>query len=333
MGNEVLVIRNLNSYCPSAYGNTDTKLLDDISVVLEQNDIVGLVGETGSGKSVLINSIGCNLEPPLRSEARELSIKLNGTVENLLALNEEMLRKRIWGRGIAFIPSFARSRLNPFLTVGKQFCDIVQANSKVPRKQAENKVIEMLEIVQVADPKHRFHAYPHELSGGMSQRVIVAIALYMSPKLLLADEPTMGLDITIQAQVLDLMASLISKLNASVVLATRDLGIIAHYCNKVAAMHGGQIVEFRSVKDFFESARHPYSRYLLKAAFASHVGHEKSESVGNLKIAESNDEDKTAHEDYCRYANRCSWATQSCWTTAPYEKTLGLDYFVKCHKS
>jgi len=327
MGNEVLVVRNLNTYCPSPDGKKDTKLLDDVSIVVEKNDIVGLVGETGSGKSVLINSIGHNLEPPLCSEAEDLWIRLDRSTEHLLLLNEEMLRK-VWGRGIAFIPSFARSKLNPFLTIGNQFSDTVQANSKMSRKEAEEKVIKMLEIVQVADPKRRFHAYPHELSGGMSQRVVIAIALYLSPKLLLADEPTMGLDVTIQAQVLDLMTNLIDRFNASALIATRDLGIVAHYCNKVAVLCGGQIIEFRGVHDFFENALHPYSHYLLEAAFASHA---KVDSRG-VRVARTRDGIESGHESGCRYAIRCAYVCEECWSTNPVESPLALHYYLRCHK-
>lgn len=268
MSDEILVVENLNVYCPLTLQKGQAKLLKNICLVVKQNDIFGLVGETGSGKSVLINAIGCNLRPPLWLEAERLSISLDHGLEDLVGKDEDELRK-IWGKGMAFIPPNARDELNPLLTVGKQFSNIIQANSKLSKKEAYEKVVEMFRMVQMPDPERNFDSLPGELSGGMAQRVVISIALYMSPKLLLADEPTMGLDVTIQAQVLDLMANLIKKLSSSVILATRDLGIVANYCNKVAVMRNGEIIEFAEVKDFFKNPARSYSRYLLEMAFAS----------------------------------------------------------------
>jgi len=269
LASEVLVVEDLNTYCPSPEGKGWKKLLDKVSIVVNEYELIALIGETGAGKSVLINSIGRNLKPPLWFEAKKLSVTLDGRQENLLEKDEEELRK-IWGRGIAFIPTNAREALNPVLTVGQQFCNVIRASgSKVSRKEAHEKAVEWFKMVQMPDPQKNFYSYPHELSGGMAQRVVVSIALSMSPKLLLADEPTMGLDVTIQKQVLDLMVNLIKELQSSAIIATRDLGIVANYCSKVAAMCNGQIVEFAEVRDFFKNARHPYSQYLLEAAFAS----------------------------------------------------------------
>lgn len=268
MSDEILVVENLNVYCPLTLQKRQARLLKNINLVVKQNDILGLVGETGSGKSVLMDAIGCNLTPPLWLETEKLSISLDDRLEDLVGKDEEKLRK-IWGRGMAFIPPNARDRLNPLLTVGKQFSNIIQANSNLSEKEAHEKVVDMFRMVQMPDPERNFDNLPDELSGGMAQRVVISIALSMSPKLLLADEPTMGLDVTIQAQVLDLMAKLIKKLGSSVILATRDLGIVANYCNKVAVMRNGEIIEFAEVRDFFKQPAHSYSRYLLEIAFAS----------------------------------------------------------------
>jgi len=264
-----LTIKNLNVYCPSSSSKKkQVKLLNNISFTLNQNEILGLVGETGSGKSVLINAVGCNLPPPLWAESEVLSINVGNHMENLYGKNEDELRK-IWGKKIAFIPTNAKSRLNPILTIGKECSDIVQANLKISSEKVHEKVIEMFKMVQMPDPQRNFDNYVHELSGGMAQRVLLSIAFCLSPKLLLADEPTMGLDLTIQRQILDLMANLIKKAQSSVILATRDLAIVANYCNKVAVLRKGQIVEFAEVREFFRNPKHSYSRSLLEASFAS----------------------------------------------------------------
>ncbi len=205
MTTEILIVNNLNTYCPSPLQRGTVMLLNDISLIVEEEDIVGLVGETGAGKSVLINSIGCNLTSPLWSRADELAINCNGVHERLLDKDEEDMRK-FWGKEIAFIPPNARDRLNPLLKIGKQFGNVLQAKSQLSDEDIQAAILAMFKNVQMPDPIQNLNNYPHELSGGMAQRVVVSIAMAMSPQLLLADEPTMGLDVTIQKQVLDLMA-------------------------------------------------------------------------------------------------------------------------------
>ncbi len=325
MGNEILIVNNLNMYCTSALEGKRVKLLDNISFVVNQNDTLGLVGETGGGKSILIDAIGCNPTPPLWVEADEISVRFDHQLENLYQMDEEELRK-IWGKEIAFIPSNARDRLNPILTVGKQVANVIEANLQLSREEARQKVIEMFKMVQMPDPERNFDNYPHELSGGMAQRVVISIALSMSPRLLLADEPTMGLDVTIQTQVLDLMANLLKKVQSSVILATRDLGIVANYCNKVAVMCNGQMVEFAEVRDFFKNAIHPYSHYLLAAAFTSHgraVDLESALTKGEIVEARS--------EAGCRFADRCRSAKEVCWSVNPPESFLTANHYVRCH--
>ncbi|MCS5612252.1 MAG: ATP-binding cassette domain-containing protein, partial [Candidatus Poribacteria bacterium] len=226
MTNEILVVKKLNTFYPLEFEKDQKKLLDNINLLVQQNDVLGLVGETGAGKSILIDSIGRNLEPPLWSDAETLSIHLDSKSENLLEKGADELRN-IWGNGIAFIPPNARERLNPIMNVGQQVSNVIQSNSNLSRKESDKKVVEIFEMVKMPDPENNFFSFPHELSGGMAQRVIISVALSMSPKLLLADEPTMGLDVTIQAQVLDLMAELLKeKFEAAAILATRDLGIV-----------------------------------------------------------------------------------------------------------
>jgi len=324
---KILTVENLNIYCHSAGGTRRLRLLDDVSFVLNQNEILGLVGETGSGKSILIDAIGCNPKPPLWVEAEKLVANFDGRLDNLLEKDEEELR-RIWGKEIAFIPPNARDRLNPMLRVGKQVCNVVEANLELSREEARQKVIEMFKMVRLPDPLQNFDNYPHELSGGMAQRVLISIALSTSPKLLLADEPTMGLDVTIQAQVLDLMADLLEKLQSSVILATRDLGIVANYCNRVAVMGDGQLVEFAEVRDFFKDSVHPYSRYLLAAAFASHG---KTVDLGS-EMAKADLAEEIGEKSGCRFANRCGLAKEVCWSVTPPAMFVSPTHYVRCHR-
>jgi len=325
MSKETLIVNNLDVYSRQVQG-TQLKILDNISFVINRNEILGLVGETGAGKSVLINAIGCNLPPPLWAKADRL---LFGNQQaDLLRMDQEELRK-IWGKEIAFIPPNARDRLNPILTVGEQVTNIIKANLGFNTEDASRKVIEMFEKVQMPDPERNFNNYPHELSGGMAQRVLVSIALSLSPRLLLADEPTMGLDVTIQTQVLDLMADLLKELQSSVILATRDLGIVANYCTKVAVLCNGQLVEFAKVRDLFKNAMHPYTRHLLVMAFASH---RKAVTEADLESVSAKGEIvEVRSETGCRFANRCPLAKEVCRSVTPPERIITHDHYVRCH--
>jgi len=325
LSDEMLIVKDLNVYCPLALKGIRVKLLDDISFVVNRNDVLGLVGETGAGKSILIDAIGRNLQPPLLAEADKLLVRLDHRLENLWQKDEEALRK-IWGKEIAFIPPNARDRLNPVLTVGKQLANVIEANLQLSHGEAHQKVVEMFKMVQMPDPEQNFDSYAHELSGGMAQRVVISAALSTSPKLLLADEPTMGLDVTIQTQGLDLMAKLVKELQSSVILATRDLGIVANYCNKVAVLCNGQMAEFAEVKDFFKNAVHPYSHYLLAAAFASH-----GRAVDLESTLTKSDIVETRSEAGCRFANRCPLGKEICWSANPPERLITANHYVRCH--
>jgi len=322
---EMLIVKGLNLYCPSPLEKSPIKLLDNVSFLVNRNDMLAVVGETGAGKSILINAIGCNVEPPLWVEGDKLLVRLGDRLDNLWEKDDEDLR-RIWGKEIAFIPPNARDRLNPVLTGGKQVANVIEANLQLSSEEARQKVVEMFKMVQLPDPERIFDSYPHELSGGMAQRVLISVALSTSPKILLADEPTMGLDVTIQKQVLDLIANLLKQHQSSVLLATRDLGIVANYCNKVAVLCNGQMVEFAEVRDFFKNAIHPYSHYLLAAAFASYGKAVDLEStLTKSEIVE------TRSEAGCRFKNRCPLAKEICGSVDPPLRLISNNHWVRCH--
>ena len=327
MSNEILTVENLNTYAPGSIEGKSIKILNKINLVINEGDILGLVGETGSGKTVLINSIGRNLRSPLYVNAKKLFFYKDSEDINLMTKNQDDMRL-IWGRGIGFIPPNAKDMLNPILTVGQQFANIVIAHSKLSKNEARDKVIDFFRDVNMPAPERNFDSYPHTLSGGMAQRVIISIALFLSPKLLLADEPTMGLDVTIQKQVLDILYKLIKRIKSSVILATRDIGIVANYCSKVGVLCNGQLVEFSDKREFFNNYKHPYSKYLLEASFSSH-----GKSIErNLKLLKSKEVVEMKTDVGCRFANRCYLAKKECQLINPPEVSIGLNHYIRCHR-
>lgn len=261
----ILEIDNLRTYFHVAGGVK--KALDGISLTLHEGETLGVVGRSGSGKTVLVRSIiGLVREPGYIAGG---AIRFKG--KDLVGMPRAE-SQALQGKEIAVIMSSPRSRLNPLLSVGKQLANVVAARQSLSDKAAYARAIELLATVAMADPARVARMFPHELSGGMSQRVLIAMALAHSPRLLLADEPTAGLDVTIQMQVLELMAVLARETGSTVLLATRDLGIVAHYCQRVAVLMEGRIVEQCPLREFFDEPKHPHSVFLLESAFASRGG-------------------------------------------------------------
>ncbi|HZU18785.1 MAG TPA: ABC transporter ATP-binding protein [Candidatus Dormibacteraeota bacterium] len=236
-------------------------LLEDISLELEVGDVIGVVGEAGAGKTLLVRTVLQLLPENLRLTRGR--VRLKGT--DLGTLSEAELR-RLRGTELAPILPDAKSQLNPLLRVGDMMTAVLRTREKVSRKEARERAAVLLQTVGITDPTRRLEAYPHELSGGMAQRVCIALALMHSPSVIIADEPTAGLDVTVQRQVMDLMAGLVRARDAAQLIVTRDLGIVAHYCGRVAVMRGGRIVEMAPTIELFDSPRHPHTRELLKAA-------------------------------------------------------------------
>ena len=237
---------------------TGQTLLSDIRIGLGAGESVGIVGESGAGKSVLVKSVLRLLPPALAVTAG--SIRYRET--DLLAIDKRAMRALRTTQIAAILPN-AKSQLNPLTTVGAMLRSALQAHEKIGAKAADTRAVELLEMVGIADPAQRLAAFPHELSGGMAQRVCLAMALMYRPKLLIADEPTAGLDVTIQRQVLDLTRALAEEAGTARLIITGDLGIAAHYCDKVAVMQAGRIVEAAETHRLFDDPRHPYTRHLL----------------------------------------------------------------------
>ncbi|MDA8186527.1 MAG: ABC transporter ATP-binding protein, partial [Dehalococcoidales bacterium] len=231
-----------------------------VDFVMRKGQTLGLVGESGCGKSVTALSILRLIAHP--GKIVEGEIRLEG--QNLLALEEDEMR-RIRGKQIAMIFQEPMTSLNPVYTIGYQIVEAIQVHEKLDKKQAQKRAVEMLHLVGIPSPEERFSAYPHELSGGMRQRVMIAMALSCSPQLLIADEPTTALDVTIQAQILELMKSLKERVGTALLLITHDLGVIAEMAEEVVVMYAGEIVEHADVLSIFKEPRHPYTQGLLSS--------------------------------------------------------------------
>ena len=295
------------------------RVLDGVSLTIHTGESLGVVGESGVGKTVLVRAILGLLEPPWRVVRGAVSYR----GQDLLSQPEAALR-RLRGKEIALTTHEPRKHLNPVATIGDQMARVVQAHRSASRTEARARAVELLRLVGIPDPELRLMAYPHELSGGMCQRVIIAMALAHSPKLLMGDEPTAGLDVTISLQILDLMRDLVRDFHSSLLLVSRDLGVVAHYCQRVAVMYAGQIVEVADVPAFFAGAIHPYSRRLLRAAVAA-----TSDRRGTLSSVGSRAERGGAS---CPYAPRCPLCLERCTREAPSLETLASARWVRCFR-
>ena len=254
----ILKIENLRTYFYTYEGVV--KALDGINLEVQKGDFIGVVGETGCGKSVTALSIMRLIERPGKIISGDIYFK----DENLLKKSEKEM-KRIRGSEISMIFQDARASLNPVFTIKQQISQILHIKEKLSGKKLEERLFEMLNLVSLPNPRDILERYPHELSGGMRQRIMIAMALSCNPALLIADEPTTNLDVTIQAQILELMKKLKEEFHTSILLITHDLGIIAEMCDRVNIMYGGVIVETSAVLDLFENPLHPYSQGLLSA--------------------------------------------------------------------
>lgn len=254
----LLDIKNLKTYFHTRAGTT--KAVDDISFSLEKGEILGIVGESGSGKSVTCHTLlGLLPQPPAKIEGG--TIPFDGT--DLLQVDQELLRN-IRGKRISMIFQDPMSCLNPYLRIIDQVAEPLLAHdSSVSKEEAKQKAIEMLQKVGIRDAESRAHSYPHEFSGGMRQRVMIAMALITHPDILLADEPTTALDVTVQARILKLLRELRRELDVSVIFITHDLGVVAEIADRIVVMYRGKIVEQGTVKDIFENPKHPYVKGLL----------------------------------------------------------------------
>ncbi len=296
-------MRNLRTYFATRRG--EVRSVDDVSFSIEQGETLSLVGESGCGKSVTALSIMRLVAPPGRVTGGEILFE----GRNLLALSESDMRA-IRGNDIAMIFQDPMTSLNPVYTVGEQIAEAIRLHRKVSKREAWNQAIEGMRDVAIPAPEIRAKTYPHEMSGGMRQRVMIAMALACDPKLLIADEPTTALDVTIQAQILDLLTELREKRNLALLLITHDLGVVAETSDRVAVMYAGKIVEEASAKELFARPRHPYTEGLLRAV--PRLDEERQGRMTRLETIEGVVPNPLALPDGCRFAPRCPHAQGEC---------------------
>jgi peptide/nickel transport system ATP-binding protein len=317
----LLSIENLQVHFRTPEGVN--RAVDGVSFAIGAGETLAIVGESGCGKSVTSMSILRLLPEPPAAIAG--AIRFRGT--NLLDLPDSAMRK-IRGNDISVIFQEPMTSLNPVLTVGRQIGETLRLHQGLGRREAEERAVGMLTLVGIPEPRRRVREYPHQLSGGMRQRVMIAIALACSPKLLIADEPTTALDVTIQAQILDLMRDLKRRVGAAIMLITHDLGVVAEVADRVVVMYAGRKVEEAAVADLFRSPRHPYTKGLMGAV--PRLGSAAGEGGRLAEIPGMVPSLKT-RIDGCVFAGRCTQATDLCRAKAPALERKGPEHLAACH--
>ncbi|OAB42048.1 ABC transporter ATP-binding protein [Paenibacillus glacialis] len=317
MAKDLVEFRNLETHFQTTAGTV--KAVDNVSFIIREGETLCVVGESGCGKSVTAMSLMQLIEsPPGKIVGGEILFE----GEDLLKLSKREM-SRIRGNQISMIFQEPMSSLNPVLTIGNQISEPLMLHMLLDRKAAKKRAIELINLVGISRPEKIFDSYPHELSGGMRQRIMIAIALSCDPKLLIADEPTTALDVTIQAQILDLMRDIKQKLNTSILLITHDLGVVAEMADYVVVMYAGKVIEEAPVLELFQDPQHPYTKGLLKA---KPIINQKQERLYSIPGQVPNPIDL---EDNCHFHDRCEFCMDICKVKQPPFRSHGKD----THKS
>ena len=296
------------------------RAVNGVSFHLKAGETLGIVGESGSGKSVTALSILQCLPYPGRILGGE--VKFLG--EDLLAKSERQMQQ-ILGRSMSMIPQDPTASLNPLMRIGEHLLEVLNAHTDLSKHAAKQRAIELLNTVGIPDPEQRFRDYPHQLSGGMRQRVMIAMAIACHPVLLIADEPTTALDATVQAQILELIRSLSLNLHSATILITHNLGIVAGLCDTVAVVYAGRVVEMAPCDELFEQPRHPYTVSLLKCVpRLDRVG------VGDLRSIRGQPPDLIYIPPGCAFAPRCPLASERCEVDVPALTSQGPNHVAAC---
>ncbi|MBO0888054.1 ABC transporter ATP-binding protein [Candidatus Bathyarchaeota archaeon] len=319
MPQTLLSVEGLRTYFYTYAGVV--KAVDGVSLYVDKGETLGLVGESGSGKSVTAQSIMRIVPQPGKT--------IGGNIEfegkNLLGLKESEMQG-LRGKEIAYITQDPTTTLDPVYSVGDQIAEVIMKHQNLSKKEAINKAIALLDSVGIADPNLRVNQYPHELSGGTKQRIAIARALSCEPTLILADEPTTALDVTIQAQILDLLKGLKEKLNLAMILITHDMGIVADTCDRVTVVYAGQVCETGSVEQVFLSPKHPYTEALLTSVPSLALRRER------LSVIPGNVPNLIAPPTGCRFHPRCKFAQQICADAEPTLEKIPEGRMVHCHR-
>ena len=314
----LLEVKNLRTSFPTENGMVHA--VDNVSFNVRKGEALALVGESGCGKSVTAMSIMRLVASPGRITAGEVRFK----GRNLANLPEKQMRT-VRGNDIAMVFQEPMTSLNPVFKVGDQVAEAIRIHRKVSKKEARKQAGDMLELVAIPDPVKRLDDYPHQLSGGMRQRVMIAIALSCDPELLIADEPTTALDVTIQAQIMELLASLQKRLGLAVLLITHDLGVVAEFCERVIVMYTGRIVEEARVEDLFKRPAHPYTRGLLKSLPSLTTGGQRLPTIQGMVPS------ITSLPPGCKFNPRCPDVMPICLGKEPARMIVGEGHDARCY--
>jgi oligopeptide/dipeptide ABC transporter ATP-binding protein len=313
----LLSVEDLRVVFPTATGQTRT-VLRGINLSVKPGEVLGLVGESGAGKTALARSIlGA---PPAPGRIASGRVIFEG--RDILTLPEKELRS-LRGRRLAMVVPNPRGELNPTVAIGDQIATMARVHLGLDRKAARARALEMLRAVQIPDPERRMNAYPHELSGGMAQRAVIAIALICDPAFVISDDATSGLDVTVQAQILDLLRKLAAEHHSAMLFITRDVGITAHFCDRVAVLYDGEIMEAASRNALFLSPAHPYTLLLLAAFSHNPALRQDWSATASAPPA--------AAPEACIYVGRCPLAQPLCRAEKPPLAQLAPDHVVRCH--
>ena len=314
---DLLEVRDLTVHFDTEDGLVEA--VDGVTFNVRSGEILGVVGESGSGKSVTALALLRLIRPPGRIV--QGAVRFEGT--DLVRLSEDEMRA-VRGTRIAMVFQSPRTALNPVLTVGRQISRLFELHQGASRAEGRARTIEMLKLVGIAEPERRARQYAHQLSGGMCQRVMIAMALATSPRLLLADEPTTGLDVSIAAQIIDLLRDLGRRTGASILLITHDLGVVAEVCDRVAVMHAGQIVEVGAVRTIFARPLHPYTKALVRSI-------PRIDRDVTMEPIPGTVPSLLAPPPGCRYADRCPRVLDVCRRDRPALRAATPNHDVACH--
>lgn len=321
MSENILTVKDLKTYFYTASGVA--KAVDGVSFNIAKGETMGIVGESGSGKSVTSSSI-IRLLPPRTGKIVGGSIEFEG--KDVLALSKKELND-FRGKDIAVVFQDPMTSLDPVFKIGKQMTEMIMAHQNVTKDEAWKMAVEALNKVGIPEPEKRMNSYPYELSGGMCQRVIIAMAVCCKPKLIIADEPTTALDVTVQAQVLELLKDLQRNMDTAILLITHNLGVVWEMCDKVMVMYAGNTVEFTDTKTLYSNPCHPYTWGLLDS-----MPKLSDESKGELKTIPGTPPDLRLTGECCNFYNRCPYVTEACTQSVPPLVEVEPGHFVACHR-
>lgn len=318
----LLSVRNLSVEFRTRTGTVSA--LENISFYVKPGETVGIVGESGSGKSVLALTLMGILDAAARVTSGEILWQPQANVYNLLKSSESKLRQ-LRGKELSMIFQTPRTALNPIRKVGKQIVDVLRCHAALPKAQLKPRALELLASVKIPDPEQRYNAYPYELSGGLCQRVMIALALACSPQLLIADEPTTGLDVTTQATVMNLLKELTAKQQMATIAITHDLALASEYCDRILVMHAGHLIESAPTRKLFQSPAHPYTAKLIAATPEPHKGFDDL-----VPILGSLPDLRRENLPPCRFVNRCDRATKKCYELALPQQQIKEGHWAAC---